>query len=55
MPVVDVTIYYLEMLAPLGRTVPPPRDGLTVVYAKKPTVAYYRFSLRLGGRRLPLA
>lgn len=42
MPVVDVKIYYLEMLSPPGRTVPPARDGLTVVHAKKPTVAYYR-------------
>ena len=43
MPVVDVKIYYLEMLASPGRTASPPRDGLTVVHAKKPTLGYYRF------------
>jgi hypothetical protein len=30
---------YLEMLARPARVVPPPRKGLTVVHAKKPTVA----------------
>ena len=34
---------YLEMLAHPQRAVPPPREGLVVVHAKKPTVAYYRF------------
>jgi hypothetical protein len=34
---------YLEMLAPSQRVVPPPREGLAVVHAKKPTTAYYRF------------
>jgi GNAT superfamily N-acetyltransferase len=34
---------YLEMLARPQRVVPTPREGLTVVHAKKPTVAYYRF------------
>ncbi len=39
---VDVTVYYLEMMAPSGRSVPAPRDGLTVVHAQSPTVSYYR-------------
>lgn len=43
MPIVDVTVYYLEMLSPSGRAVPAPRDGLAVIHAKQPTVAYYRF------------
>jgi len=43
MPSVEVRTYYLEMLAPNGRTVAPPRDGLAVVRAVRPTVAYYRF------------
>jgi GNAT superfamily N-acetyltransferase len=43
MPVVDVKVYYLEMTAKPGRSVPPPREGLAIVHAKKPTVAYYRF------------
>ena len=33
---------YLEMFAHRQRVVPPPRDGLAVVHAKMPTVAYYR-------------
>jgi GNAT superfamily N-acetyltransferase len=40
---IDVTVYYLEMLAHARRVVPPPRDGLSVVHAKRPTLAYYRF------------
>ncbi len=43
MPIVDVTVYYLEMLSPSGRAVLAPRDGLEVIHAKRPTVAYYRF------------
>jgi GNAT superfamily N-acetyltransferase len=34
---------YLEMVARPERVVPPPRAGLTVVHARKPTLAYYRF------------
>ncbi|MCH7687834.1 MAG: GNAT family N-acetyltransferase [Planctomycetes bacterium] len=43
MELVDVTVYYLEMLAPSQRTVPAPRDGLTVLHAQTPSVPYYRF------------
>jgi GNAT superfamily N-acetyltransferase len=50
MPIVDVTVYYLEMLSPSGRVVPPPRDGLEVIHAKRPTVAYYRFLYNTVGR-----
>ena len=39
----QVTVYYLEMLSPPHRVVPPPREGLSVVHARRPTVAYYRF------------
>lgn len=39
---VDVTVYYLEMLAPSHRSVPAPRDGLTVVDVPAPSVPYYR-------------
>ena len=31
------------MLAHVRRAVPAPRDGLTVIHAQKPSVAYYRF------------
>src|SRR6516162_4583833 len=43
MSMVDVKVYYLEMLAPNYRKVPPSRGGPAVVHAKKPPVAYYRF------------
>jgi GNAT superfamily N-acetyltransferase len=43
-------ITYLEMLARPERVVPPPREGLAVVHAKKPTVAYYRFLYDAVGR-----
>ena len=39
---IDVTVYYLEMLAPCHRTLPAPRDGLTVRHVESPTVPYYR-------------
>src|SRR5262245_12132539 len=42
MELVDVTVYYVEMLAPSHRTVPAPRDGLSVVHVESPTVPYYR-------------
>ena len=34
---------YLQMFARPERVVPPPRGGLVVVHARKPTLAYYRF------------
>jgi GNAT superfamily N-acetyltransferase len=40
---VDVKVYYLEMLARPKRTVPAPRAGLSMIHAKNPTLAYYRF------------
>ena len=40
---VDVTVYYLEMLADPKRDIPPPREGLTVLHAQAPSVPYYRF------------
>lgn len=43
MAIVDVTIYFLEMLAHAKRSVPAPRGGLSVIHAKHPTVTYYRF------------
>jgi GNAT superfamily N-acetyltransferase len=41
---------YLEMLARPEWAAPPPREGLTVVHAKEPTVAYYRFLYDAVGR-----
>jgi GNAT superfamily N-acetyltransferase len=34
---------YLQMLTHSRRVVPAPKEGLVVIHAKKPTVAYYRF------------
>ena len=39
----DVKVTYLQMFAHPGRVVPVPREGVTVVHARRPTVAYYRF------------
>jgi GNAT superfamily N-acetyltransferase len=47
---VDVTVFYLEMLAPSCRSVPPPRDGLTVEHVRAPSVAYYRSLYDAVGR-----
>jgi len=35
------TTYYLQMFARPERAVRPPREGLSIVHAKKPTVSYY--------------
>ena len=40
---VDVTVYHLEMTTPSQRVVSAPRDGLTVLEARTPSVPYYRF------------
>src|SRR5215470_18722155 len=45
-----VKITYLQMFARPERVVQPPRDGLAVVHAKKPPVAYYRFLYDAVGR-----
>ncbi len=39
----DVKVYYLEMLGHSRRFIPPPRDDLTIIHARQPSVAYYRF------------
>jgi GNAT superfamily N-acetyltransferase len=45
-----VTTIHLQMFAHRQRVVPPPREGLAVVHAKDPTVAYYRFLYDAVGR-----
>ncbi len=42
MSLLDVTVYYLEMLAHQQREVPAPRSGLTVEHVPSPSVPYYR-------------
>ena len=41
---------YLQMFAHQQRIVPPPREGLTVIHAWKPSTAYYRFLYDTVGR-----
>lgn len=50
MTAADVTVFYLEMLGRPAREVSPLREGLTVIHAKRPTVAYYRFLYNTVGR-----
>ena len=45
-----ITTFYLQMFARPERIVPPPREGLAVVHAQKPPVAYYRFLYDAEGR-----
>jgi GNAT superfamily N-acetyltransferase len=41
---------YLQMFTHPQRIVPPPRERLVIVHAKKPTIAYYRFLYDAVGR-----
>jgi GNAT superfamily N-acetyltransferase len=50
MATVDVKVSYVEMLArPAGEAVPP-RERLTVIHARRPTVSYYRFLYHTVGK-----
>jgi len=46
----DVTVYYLQMLARPESVLPPPRAGLAIVHARRPSVAYYRYLYDAVGR-----
>ena len=46
----SVKVTYVQMFERPQGYVPPPREGLTVVHAKRPTVAYYRFLYDAVGR-----
>jgi GNAT superfamily N-acetyltransferase len=46
----EVKVTYLQMFTHPKRVVPPPRDGLTIIHAWKPTVRYYRFLYDAVGR-----
>jgi GNAT superfamily N-acetyltransferase len=50
MVIVDMTVYFLEMLARPAGAIPPPREGLTVLHAKRLTVPYYRFLYHTVGK-----
>src|SRR5262245_47666659 len=45
-----IKVTYLKMFPRPERIVPPPREGLAVVHAEKPTVAYYRSLYDAVGR-----
>ena len=51
MELLDITVYYLEMLAPANRKAPLPREGLSVILAETPTVPYYRFLYHAVGEK----
>ncbi len=48
--IVDVIVYYLEMLSPSRRTTPAPCDGLSVLPVQAPTVGEYRDLYNAVGR-----
>ena len=50
MGLVEVTVFYLEMLAPSHRSVPAPRAGLAVLHVRSPTVPYYRSLYNVVGQ-----
>ena len=50
MELVDVTVYYLEMMTPNQRSVPAPRDGLAVLHVHSPSVPCYRFLYNAVGK-----
>lgn len=50
MAIVDVTVYYLEMHGHTTPVMPEPRDGMSVIHARNPTVDYYRFLYNSVGR-----
>ena len=47
----EVKVTYLEMQSRPERVVPAPRQGLSVIHAKRPTIAYYRFLYDAVGRQ----
>ncbi len=50
MELVDVTVYYLEMLTLSQLDVPAPHNDLAVLHARTPSVPYYRFLYEAVGQ-----
>jgi GNAT superfamily N-acetyltransferase len=46
----NIKVTYLQMVRRSERIVPPPREDLAVIHAKRSTVAYYRFLYDAVGR-----
>src|SRR5262245_716372 len=42
-PGMEIKVTYLQMFTRPNRVVPPPREGLCVLYARRPPIPYYRF------------
>jgi GNAT superfamily N-acetyltransferase len=47
---VEVRVFYLEMLSAGAQPVPPLPEGMTLVHARSPSVAFYRFLYNTVGR-----
>jgi GNAT superfamily N-acetyltransferase len=47
----DITVTYLQMFSHPKRVVPAPRDGLSVLHARHPTISYYRYLYDAVGAR----
>ena len=50
MKTIPVKTTYLQMTAPAGRNTPPPMEGIEIVRAEKPAVAFYRLLYDAVGR-----
>jgi hypothetical protein len=48
--IVEVKVFHVQMFARGPRSAAPPRDGLVVMHAQRPSVAYYRFLYNAVGR-----
>jgi GNAT superfamily N-acetyltransferase len=46
----SITVTYLQMFSLPDRAVLPPRDGLAVIHAQRPTIGYYRYLYDAVGR-----
>jgi GNAT superfamily N-acetyltransferase len=47
----EIKVTYLQMFSHRKRVVEPPRDGLLVLHARPPTIAYYRYLYDAVGSR----
>lgn len=47
----NVKVTYLQMFSPSAQFIPPPREGLAVLHARKPTISYYRYLYDAVGRQ----
>ncbi len=50
MKTIPVKTTYLQMLAPKDCATPPPCDGISILWAEKPTLSFYRFLYESVGK-----